>query len=129
MLYKLFKNGSKPCQWQIVRFAQDSTVLAGLDGSRRTRRFAQDSTVLADRTRRFSQTELDGSRRTRRFAQNSTLLAATAPHTSRLLGAFAGSAQSADFRVSDDCAMQSSAICRLRRSSNCAQHSLCPTRL
>ena len=37
------------------RFAQDSTVRAGLDGSRRTRR--------------FSQTELDGSRRTRRFAQ------------------------------------------------------------
>ena len=67
------------------RFAQDSTVHAGLDGSRRTRLFSQDSTVRAGldgsrRTRRFSQTELDGSRRTRRFAQDSTLLAATAPH-------------------------------------------------
>ena len=48
------------------RFAQDSTVLAGLDGSRRTRRFSQDSTVRAG---------LDGSRRTRRFAQDSTVLA------------------------------------------------------
>ena len=40
---------------QSISFAQDSTVRAGLDGSRRTRRFAQDSTVLADRTRRFAQ--------------------------------------------------------------------------
>ena len=31
-------------------------------------------------------------------------------------------AQSANVRVSEDCAPQSSAICRLRRSSNCAQH-------
>ena len=62
-----------------------------LESSRRTRRFAQDSTVRAGlygsrRTRQFSQTELDGSRRTRRFAQDSTLLAATAPasHYSRV---------------------------------------------
>ena len=40
----------------------------------------------------------------------------------RLLGTFAGSAQSADFRVSEDCAAQSSEICRLRRSSNCTQY-------
>ena len=71
-----------------------STVLAELDGSRRTRRFSQDSTVRANRTRRFAQDStaragldgsrrqnstvragLDGSRRTRRFAQDSTVLA------------------------------------------------------
>ena len=51
---------------QSISFAQDSTVRAGLDGSRRSRRFAQDSTVRAG---------LDGSRRTRRFAQDSTVLA------------------------------------------------------
>ena len=54
------------------RFAQDSTVRAGLDGSRRTRRFAQDSTVRAglDGSRRQNSTVragLDGSRRTRPF--------------------------------------------------------------
>ena len=90
-------------QRQSISFAQDSTVRAGLDGSRRvsrsrrTRRFTQDSTVRAEylvragldgsrRTRRFAQSisfaqdstvraGLDGSRRSRRFAQDSTVLA------------------------------------------------------
>ena len=71
------------------RFAQDSTVRTGLDGSRRTRRFAQDSTVrtgldVSHRTRRFAQdstvrTRLDGSRRTRRLAQDSTGFTVSSP--------------------------------------------------
>ena len=82
---------------QSISFAQDSTVRAGLDGSRRvsrscrTRRFAQVSTVRAGldgsrrvsrsrRTRRFAQDStvragLDGSRRTRLFSQDSTVRA------------------------------------------------------
>ena len=70
---------------QSISFAQNSTVRAGLDGSRRvsrsrrtrqfadrTRRFAQDSTVRAEYLVRAG---LDGSRRTRRFAQVSTVRA------------------------------------------------------
>ena len=79
---------------RLDRSVQNSTVIAELDGSRRTRRFLQNSTVLAEldqsrKTQRFQQNsitnyrsqnstvlaELDGSRRTRRFSQNSSVLA------------------------------------------------------
>ena len=40
----------------------------------------------------------------------------------RLLGAFAGSAQSADFRVSEDCAAQSSEICTTDCADPATEH-------
>ena len=102
--YSAIFSGNQTCRTR--RFLQNSTGLAGLDGSCRTRRVLPDSTVLAEldgscRTRRFLQNStglagLDGSCRTRRVLQDSTVLAelgrfcrfithlaATAPHISR----------------------------------------------